>query len=82
MSICCMSAATGTAVADGNVGGGPFAVAAPGTSLEAAGADVAGGGLPTTDADGDVPHAAAPDRVSQASAKATNTRIALCNGMP
>ena len=77
-----MSAATGTAVADGNVGGGPFAVAAPGTSLEAAGADVAGGGLPTTDADGDVPHAAATDTMRQTSAKAVRERIALFNAMP
>ena len=77
-----MSAATGTAVADGTVGGGPFAVAAPGTSLEAAGADVAGGGLPTTDADGDVPHAAATDTIRQTSAKAVRERIALFNAMP
>ena len=67
---------------DGAADDDAVARVALGTSREAAGADVAGGGLPTTDADGDVPHAAAPDTVNQASATATNTRIALFNAMP
>ena len=81
MSICCMSDAIGTAVAEGIADGDGFALA-PRMSLEAAGADVAGGALPTTDADGDVPHAAATDTMRQTSARAVRERIALFNGMP
>ena len=77
-----MSAATGTGVDEGATDSDAFALVAPGTSREVAGADVAGGELPGAAAAGDVPHAAADATASTTPAKATKRRIGLFNARP
>ncbi len=75
-----MSASTdcGDRVGDGVA----LAVGEARTTLEAAGADVAGGGVAGPTADCDVPHAAPDASVNQVSPTASAFRIPGFNGTP